>query len=124
MLCYGGGYMKFSSGEHIVVLGTTGSGKTFWCRHVLVPLWRRVIVVDTEDYDYRDYKGVSVQKAIELAASKDKEFKVRVIFTGDILTDEQDAELLFRGLLAKGHDVLLVLDGAVLGVVETCPDTV
>lgn len=103
--------MKFAAGEHIVVLGATGAGKTYWCRETLLPLWTRVIVVDTEEYDYQNLPAVSVGKAVALARSKDRAFRVRVVFRGDY--SEQDAAAiaaLCNWLLASGHDTLVVFD--------------
>ena len=103
--------MKFGAGEHIVVLGATGSGKTYWCRGTLVPLWSRVIVVDTEEYDYNRLPAVSPSKAVALARSKDKAFRVRVVFNGDGgEKDANDLTVLCKGLLKGGHDTLVVFD--------------
>ncbi len=105
--------MQFNAGEHLVVLGATGSGKTYWCLETLIPLWNRVIVVDTEEYDYNNLPAVSVGKAVALAGSKDKAFRVRVVFAGD-KSPEDEIKLtnLCQGLLTKGHDCLIVFDEA------------
>ena len=103
--------MKFGGGEHIVILGATGSGKTYWCRETLLPLWTRAIVVDTEEYDYNRLPVVSVGKAVALAKSKDKAFRVRVVFRGDYgAEDAAGIAALCNGLLASGHDTLVVWD--------------
>lgn len=103
--------MKFGAGEHIVVLGATGSGKTYWCRETLSPLWTRVIIVDTEEYDYQKLPAVGVGKALALAKSDDKAFRVRVVFRGDYgEEDHANMASLCNGLLKSGHDTLIILD--------------
>ena len=103
--------MKFGSGEHIAVLGMNGSGKTYWCRGTLIPLWSRVIVVDTEEYDYNRLPAVSPSKAVALARSKNKAFRVRVVFRGDGgEKDASDLNALCGGLLRGGHNTLIVFD--------------
>lgn len=102
--------MNIRRGEHVVVLGVTGSGKTYWVLHTLIPAWSRVIVVDTEDYDFTSLPEVGIDRALSLARG-DKAFKVRIGARGD--RGPEDAALmehLGRGLLRDGHDLLLVFD--------------
>ena len=103
--------MKFENGQHLTVLGQTGSGKTYWVRNSLIPLWRRVIVADTEDIDYGNLPVVKTKKALELAKG-DKAFRVRVVFSGNPAVDEPAMEDLCYGLLDVGHDLLFVVDEA------------
>jgi DNA helicase HerA-like ATPase len=103
--------MKIESGQHVAVLGVTGSGKTYWMRNSLIPLWRRVIVADTEDLDYGNLPSVKPKKALSLAKD-DKAFRVRVVFTGNPSIDEPVMEDFCYSLLDQGHDLLFVVDEA------------
>ncbi len=103
---------RFEAGQHMVVLGRTGSGKTYWIRETLIPTWRRAIVVDTEQMDYERLPAVSLRSALRYAKG-DKAFHVRVLARGD--HSEADLAMiddLCYGLLEVGHDVLVVFDEA------------
>ena len=106
------GEIQLKAGQHIAVLGRNGSGKTYWIRETLIPTWRRVIVLDTEQMDYDELTPVCVGTAIRLAKG-DKAFRVRVLARGD--RSEADSVLLDNlcyGLLNGGHDTMVVLDEA------------
>ena len=98
--------MKLEAGQHISVLGTTGSGKTFFVRNAILPVYDRVLVVDSEDYDFPDFPAVSVPKALRLAKS-DYSFYVRVVVAPSETDKLSD---LCRGLLAGGHDLAVYID--------------
>ena len=98
--------MKIETGQHVSIVGTTGSGKTYFAKNALLPLYSRIIVVDTEDYDFADFPAVSSKKALRLAKS-DYRFHVRVRFppkADDTLDD------LCNGLLEVGHDLAVYFD--------------
>jgi DNA helicase HerA-like ATPase len=101
--------MQINSGEHVVVLGSTGSGKTFFCRNALLPAFSRIIVLDPEDYDFTDWPRVSVKQALKLAKS-DYSFAVRIVLSGNPETDQPIADELNRGLLKDGHDLVVYYD--------------
>lgn len=91
-------------GEHVSVLGATGTGKTYWVREDLLPQYRRVIVLDTEERDFNALPRVSQKRAVALAAG-DRPFRVRVV-----AFPHEDLTVLTGGLLEKGHDVCLYVD--------------
>lgn len=97
-------------GHHWLIIGETGAGKTFWAQNWLLPRFRRQIVVDTEELEFDDriWKPVSIPTAVRLAKSE-KAFRVRIpMDVGD--AGQQQYEELSRGLLDKGHDLLLFTD--------------
>ena len=101
--------MIVNKGEHLAVLGTTGSGKTFAVRNTYLPPWQRIIVVDTEEYDFQDFPKVTVKQAINLGKS-DYAFAVRVVLSADREADEPLVKELCTGLLKKGHDLVVYWD--------------
>jgi DNA helicase HerA-like ATPase len=103
--------MEIKTGQHCTVLGNVGSGKTFNNRNLLLPLWDRIIVLDSEEDDYPDFPNVSVKKAIRLAKSNYR-FVVRVATTGNREIDEKSVEDLCQGLLQHGHDLVLLIEEA------------
>jgi hypothetical protein len=62
--------VRIETGQHVCVIGTTGTGKTFFVRNALLPSFDRIIVVDTEDYDFTDFPRVSIATAVKLAKSR------------------------------------------------------
>lgn len=103
--------MKIEVGQHITTVGTVGAGKTFFNRNALLPNWDRIIVLDSEEDDYPDFPNVSVKTAIKLAKS-DYRFVCRVPTVGAIQQDEATIEALCEGLLARGHDLVLLIEEA------------
>jgi hypothetical protein len=95
---------QINYGQHVSMVGQTGSGKTFAARNCWLVPFRRIIVVDTEEYDFSDFPQVSVKKAAALAAG-DKDFVVRVVPKGiDDVTELCDL------LLARAHAVAVYFD--------------
>ncbi len=101
--------MKIEWGQHITVVGTVGSGKTFFNRNAILPAYSRAIILDSEEDDYADFPMVSVERALALAKS-DYAFIVRVPTEGVLQLDEDTLESLCRGLLQKGHELLLLIE--------------
>ena len=101
---------RIEAGQHIVVLGRAGSGKTYWMRETLIPTWRRAIVIDTEQMDYEMLPAVSVRTALRYAKG-DKAFHVRVLARGD----HSEADLAMIDGLCNG---LLYGVGVVIAQVE------
>jgi hypothetical protein len=100
--------MKIEGGQHGVIMGSTGAGKTFFARNCILPVFERIIVLDEEEYDFNDLPAVSVAKAIKLAKS-DYAFVVRIPLSGTS-ADEKPLEELSAGLLKDGHDLILYDD--------------
>lgn len=98
--------MKVRYGEHISILGSTGAGKTWFAKNAVLPVYPRVIVVDTEEHDFNDFPAVSVKEAVR-RASKSGPFAVRVVYRGDGTDDLTD---LCRGLLKRGGTVVVYFD--------------
>ena len=101
--------MQLQKGEHMAVLGTTGSGKTFAVRNTYLPPWQRVVVIDTEEMDFNDFPKVSVSRAIALGKS-DYAFAVRVVLSADRKADEPAVAQLCKGILKSGHDLVIYFD--------------
>jgi energy-coupling factor transporter ATP-binding protein EcfA2 len=101
--------MEIKKGEHLSILGTTGSGKTYAVRNTYLPPWNRIIVVDSEEYDFKDFPKVSIRQALKLAKS-DYAFVVRVVISADLKADEPLIKELCQGLLKNGHDLVIYWD--------------
>ena len=101
--------MEIKHGEHTTIVGQTGSGKTFFAKNGLLPAFNRIIIVDSEDYDFAEIRAVSVKQALELAHGN-KPFVVRVIMAGTIEYDEERLKSLCEGLLEHGHDSTVYID--------------
>lgn len=96
--------MKIDEGQHLMVMGVTGSGKTYWVQHELLPSYPRVLVVDTEDYDFANMPRVSTKRAVQLATG-DRPFGARVV-----VNPFADLSQLWEGLVKRGHDLLIYID--------------
>lgn len=103
--------MEIKAGQHITSVGTVGAGKTFGNKNGLLPLWRRGIILDSEEDDYPEFPNVSVDTALKLAKSN-YDFMVRVPTVGDRQFDEPTLEKLCAGLLKDGHDLVLLIEEA------------
>ncbi len=101
--------MRFKPGEHICVTGVTGSGKTFGVKNAWLPPFPRVIVVDTEGFDFEDFPKVDVRHALKLADSEYR-FHVRILLSGHADQDWASVDSLCYGLLDKGHDLAVYFD--------------
>ena len=89
--------VHFEPGQHGILEGINGSGKTWAARNGLLPLWYRVVVADTEGMEFNDFKPVDVKHAIKLLKST-YHFYVRVPFSGDLDTDLTSINELSRGV--------------------------
>ena len=98
--------MKINLGEHITVIGITGTGKTYFSRNALLPIFQRVLVVDTEEYDFEDFPVVK-QSAIGQLVKTDYRFVARVILSPD---ETDDIENICQTLLKHGHDMVVYID--------------
>ena len=102
--------MRIGSGEHLVIVGTPGAGKTQFIIRGLLPIFPRVIVVDTTGDDFTFLPRVSVRRALALARSN-YSFRVRVELSGYADEDEIQVDTLCRGLLnPKAVRVAVVFD--------------
>lgn len=101
--------MKIKLGQHVSAVGMTGAGKTFFVKNSLLPAWDRIIVVDTEEYDFNEFPKVSVKAALKLAKSNYR-FAVRVVLSGDRSMDAEPLRELCMGLLTEGHDLVIYFD--------------
>jgi hypothetical protein len=88
----------------------TGAGKTYRVKNERLPLFDRVIVVDSEGWrdkkktDFPEFPCVSIKRALRLAKSNYR-FFVRIV-----PKSEADVEELCAGLLAHGHDLAIYFD--------------
>lgn len=89
--------VEIKAGQHTIVEGINGSGKTFAVRNGLLPLWDRVVVVDTEGLEFNDFPAVDVKQAIKLLKSP-YSFYVRVALSGDLDTDIAKIDALSLGV--------------------------
>lgn len=103
--------IEINRGEHGLIMGKTGSGKTQWAKSWLLRLSGRSIIVDTEDgidFPKEKFYTVSVADALHLArSSPDKRFLVRI----DTHRWSEEADTLFQGLL-RSQSTLLYVDEA------------
>jgi len=98
--------MKINLGEHITTVGVTGTGKTYFARNAILPIFQRVLVIDTEEYDFEDFPIVK-QSAIAGLVKTDYRFAVRVIMEPD---DIESIEDICTTLLKYGHDMTVYFD--------------
>jgi hypothetical protein len=89
--------VDIKAGQHAIVEGINGSGKTFGVRNGLLPLWDRVVVIDTEGLEFNDFPSVDVKQAVKLLKSK-YSFYVRVSMSGDLNTDLARIDELSLGI--------------------------
>jgi len=102
--------IKIESGEHLGLIGSTGSGKTYFFKHHLFPKLYRVLVVDTEEMQFNEVElarapGEKVSKKI---GKTTKGFRWR--WVPDITDPVESMEELSRGLLRWGHDMVVYID--------------
>ena len=97
--------MKINLGEHITVTGITGTGKTYFTRNAILPIFQRVFVIDTEEYDFEDFPVVK-QSAIAGLVKTDYRFAVRTVMSPE---DVEDIEDVSATLLKYGRRVQEVL---------------
>jgi hypothetical protein len=105
--------VDFKAGQHAIVEGINGSGKTFAVRNGLLPLWDRVLVVDTEGLEFNDFPAVDVQQTIRLLRS-DYSFYARLPLSGDLDTDLSVIDALAlgvrRGLTKQAQPSVIYFD--------------
>ena len=101
--------IKIKAGEHISVLGITGSGKTYFADNGILPLYTRIIVIDTEGLQFEHHKRVSVNTALRLSKGNTR-FHVRIEMSGDFEQDSGQVNRLCEGLLKHGHDLAIYFD--------------
>ncbi len=71
----------FKYGEHIIVLGKPGAGKTYFIKNAILPVYGRHIIIDTEEreFDSNIWPEVSIDDSIKLINSN-QEFKRSIKF--------------------------------------------
>lgn len=118
-------FEEWELGQHMVVVGQTGAGKTFGVKNGLLPFAMskagRIVIIDVEegfDFPEKIFKARSVGTALRWA-KEDKPFVARVEFDlgldkdGNINPDvvEHQFNILAGGLLDRGgHDLFLYID--------------
>ena len=98
--------MKINLGEHITVVGITGTGKTYFSRNALLPIFQRVLVIDTEEYDFEDFPIVK-QSSIGQLVKTDYRFAAKVVLSPE---DTEEIEDICLTLLKHGHDMVVYID--------------
>lgn len=78
--------VEIAAGQHGILEGINGTGKTFYGRNGWLPLFERCAVIDTEGMEFEDFPTVSVKGLLKLLRSQ-YSFAVKVSFTGDLDTD-------------------------------------
>jgi len=96
--------MKINLGEHVSIVGITGSGKTFFSREGLLPSFSRVLVMDSEDFDFDDYPAVN-DYGLKSLLKGNKGWHVR-----KLLDTPEDADRLSGMVLKYGHDMAVYWD--------------
>ena len=95
--------MKINLGEHMTVVGITGSGKTYFVRNAILPSFQRILVIDTEDYDFDDFPNVKILRHV---VSGNYRFAARML----IEPDADALEPICNTLLKYGHDICVYVD--------------
>jgi hypothetical protein len=91
--------VEIQEGQHVILEGINGSGKTWCARNGILPLWDRDLVIDTEGMEFEDFPTVDVKQALKLIRSK-YSFYAKLSFTGDLETDLPRLDELCRGIRA------------------------
>ena len=101
--------IEIKKGEHVGLIGTTGSGKTYYFRHVFEPETNRLIVIDTEE---RQFNDLSVLKGDPFKIVKklpdDKNFRLR--WTPTVSQEVDDMEAFAQSLIYFGYDLQIYID--------------
>ncbi len=101
--------MKLNTDEHIGLIGSTGSGKTYWFSHAILPSLSRVLIVDTENMEFENIQiAKSDPERLVKAIPKDKPFRWRWIPSPT--EEKEDLDLLSRELIRRGHNMTLYID--------------
>jgi hypothetical protein len=89
----------------MVLLGTNGSGKTYWFRHVIEPKADRLLIIDTEDMEFPDIETVKGDgaKVAKSFPPIDKKFRWKWVppATKEIAEMEKFAEGVLRNKNAQ-----------------------
>ena len=96
-------------GEHLGMIGTTGSGKTVFFRKVFMPHLDRLIVVDTEERQFNDLpiiKGDPMKFMRKIP--RDKYFRWR--WVPNPSTQPEDMEILAEAAIAYGDNLAIYID--------------
>jgi hypothetical protein len=104
--------VDIEDGQHAIVEGINGTGKTVFCWNALCPTAHRVIVMDTEGMEFEMLPAVSVERAIRLMKS-DYSFYVRIPFSGDLKADLERLDSFCKGvrnLRRKGPRTIIYFD--------------
>ena len=101
--------MKMHIGEHYMMIGSTGSGKTYFARNFLLKQFSRVLVIDSEDMEFADYNQIKADpQNIARKLPKDKNFHWR--YVPDLINAKQEMEYISQSLLEYGHEVVIYID--------------
>ncbi len=100
--------VKLKPGEHYMIIGSTGSGKTYFAKKVLLPPWPRVLVIDTENMQFEDYKELktTADKVIS-KLPKDKAFRFRYV---PEIEWKEELEVISQDLLLTGRNMVIYID--------------
>jgi len=101
--------IEIKKGEHVGLIGTTGSGKTYYFRHVFEPATTRLVVIDTEERQFNDLpvlKGDPFKIVKKLP--DDRNFRLRWIPAVSQETD--DMESFAQSLIYFGNDLQIYVD--------------
>ncbi len=99
-------------GEHVSILGETGSGKTFWARDYL-SRERRVLVVDTEegfDFSPKEWPPVSLKWLEHTDVLKNESRNFHLAFRPRDNIEVEDVEALCALLLKRGQNLIAYFD--------------
>lgn len=104
--------MKIELGQHALLLGETGAGKTYWARDYLRKC-RRVLVVDTKDgldFPPKEWPVVSLDglKRSGVLTQEDRAF--HWAFRPTPTNEEADVEALCYLLLKKARNMIVYFD--------------
>jgi len=101
-------------GEHVVLLGTTGSGKTYFFRHAFEPATERLLIVDTEDREFDDVPRIKATDGRRVAKSIPKEKKFRWRWVPPATLEPAAMESLAEGMLnlPQCENTMLYIDEA------------
>lgn len=101
--------MNLNVDEHIGLIGSTGSGKTYWFSHTILPRLRRVLVIDTENMEFSGMDKATVDPIkLVRAIPKDKSFRWRWVPT--VTQERYELDVLSEELIRHGHDMTVYID--------------
>lgn len=101
--------IQINAGEHVGLIGTTGSGKTYYFRHELEPHLQHLVVIDTEERQFLDLNEIRGDPAHWVRKlPKNKPYRLRWTPTPSL--EKEDMEKFAYEVTKYGQDMQIYID--------------